>query len=98
MSEKPNPYPYHAFPNAGSNPDPAIDKVFWMVYVAGRGAPAVRHYELLEALAEAERLARKEPGLAVYLLTVVSWCVAARPDIRWEHCAKAPGQKESPAG
>ena len=88
MSEK-KPNPYHAFPNAGSNPDPAIDRVFWMVWVAGRGAPAKRHYDVADAIQEAKRLARKEPGLAVHLLKADGYAIAPEPPVEWHECRQA---------
>lgn len=53
---------------------------FWMVM--GSGAPTVKHYRLVDAEHEAERLARAHPGQHFTIL--VSMKTATRVDVAWE--------------
>ena len=43
-------------------------KPFWMVYGMGQGAPTVRHASEEAAVAEASRLARRDPDVAFVVL------------------------------
>jgi hypothetical protein len=43
-------------------------KPFWMVYGMGQGAPTVRHASEEAAVAEATRLARRNPDVAFVVL------------------------------
>lgn len=46
-------------------------KPFFMVYGMGQGAPTARHDSFSRAKAEAERLARNNPGIEFYVLATV---------------------------
>ncbi len=56
-------------------------KKFFMVFVEGKSAPAVKHYEIGPAMMEAERLA-KINGKTAYVLEAVSSC--RLNDVKWE--------------
>ncbi|WP_298967708.1 DUF2188 domain-containing protein [uncultured Methylobacterium sp.] len=43
-------------------------KPFWMVYGENKGAPTFRHATKVEAIREATRLARSNPGTAYFVL------------------------------
>jgi hypothetical protein len=44
------------------------ENVFWMVWNPQGSQPTAKHYQRTDALAEAERLARKCPGETFYVL------------------------------
>jgi hypothetical protein len=48
-------------------------ETYWMVHCPTHGAPNVRHLSLVEARAEAERLARAHPGRRFYVKNDVQW-------------------------
>ena len=55
---------------------------FYLVWNPGNlQAPKVRHQSEQEARAEAERLARLNPGQKFYVLQTVAFC--AKVDVRW---------------
>ena len=59
---------------------------FWMVYLEDGRGPSVRHATRKNAVAEAERLCRKE-GLPVYLLKATHVCRVVPPPVpptEWE--------------
>lgn len=54
---------------------PGVDPrkgVFWMVYGRDQAAPTVRHATFEDARAEAERLARKHPGIEFFVMRAIS--------------------------
>lgn len=53
------------------NKGPAVGR-YWMVHGPSRGPTSVQHSTLLDALAEAERLAGKHPGEAFYVLSAIA--------------------------
>lgn len=55
-------------------------KKFWMV--VGRGAPMVRHYNLDDAVAEAERICRVEKK-PVYIVEAMRYVTVKEPPIEW---------------
>lgn len=58
-------------------------KKFWMLLVDGTETCRKRHYALVEARQEAERLARQE-GRTVALLEMVEYCEIAPSPVEWE--------------
>ena len=56
----------------------------FMVWVAGNYAPATRHTELGVAMAEAERLCRKENKPA-YVMSDVWKCEPAENPVKWSY-------------
>ena len=56
---------------------------FWVVYVIGRSSPVYKHFTLLDATKEAERLAVKE-RTTVYVLETVHYCYVASLPIVWQ--------------
>lgn len=45
---------------------------FWMIYGVGQGAPTIRHESKGQALDEAKRLARNNPGITFVILEAVT--------------------------
>ena len=60
--------------------DPSKRKKFWMV--VGRGAPMVRHYNPDDAVAEAERICRKEKE-SVYIVEAMRYVIVKESPIEW---------------
>lgn len=50
---------------------------FWMVYGADQRAPTVRHTSEAVAIAEAQRLARNNPGIEFFVLESVARAIKA---------------------
>lgn len=58
---------------------------FWLCYVEGTdGGQHYRHYTLPDAQKEAERLAMKEQGKAVYAFQCIGKCRVEETPIKWE--------------
>ncbi len=58
---------------------------FYECYVEGtNGGRYYRHYTLQDAQTEAERLARKEQGKAVYVFQCIGKCRAEPTPVRWK--------------
>ena len=56
------------------------DRVYWIVWAEGGGSPTVKHVNFASARAEAQRLARSNPGVTFAVLaSVVSY---QRNDLR----------------
>lgn len=64
---------------------PAFGPRFWMVYVDGRHGPTRKHESYESAYAEAERLARLNPGAKVSVLSEMGTCCTAEPAVRWSY-------------
>ncbi len=54
---------------------------FWMVYNPQGGAPTYQHSSFQQAKAEAERLARMNPGQSFYVLQACG--MARKVDVEW---------------
>lgn len=54
---------------------------FWVVWNENNRAPTVKHWNILEASSEAERLARKHEGQIFHVLEYVNSCW--KKDIIW---------------
>ena len=55
---------------------------FYMLYAEGKGAPTKKHFTVLEAHEEAERLARKEEK-PVYVLLAWKVCEITKAPVQW---------------
>ena len=80
---------YTASPYADLYPEPedrGPGRVFWMVWVEGRGGPVTRHYDEAEAADEACRLARKEAPRRVYRLRSEGYCQIEERPVGWHDC------------
>ena len=51
-----------------------MDKQFWLVWNPQGHSPTVKHPMIYQAKAEAERLARDNPGQKFYVLSAVGMC------------------------
>lgn len=57
------------------------DTPFWFVWTPAGSAPTHKHGTLLAAKAEAERLARLNPGLKFHVLEAVGMC--SHSSVHW---------------
>ncbi len=60
-----------------------MSELFWLIWNERGGPPTVKHATKSEARAEAERLARMNPGQTFHLLQLVGTC--RRVDVEWSN-------------
>jgi hypothetical protein len=56
---------------------------FWMVWNPKRTSPTCQHKSIEAAVAEAERLARRDPGQEFYVLEALRMCQVPELPIKW---------------
>lgn len=63
-------------------PDEMTRLKFWMVWCEDGGSPRVRHCNKQIAVAEAERLAKLNPGQVFFVLKATAGVCAKEPELR----------------
>jgi len=64
------------------------DDFFWVVWNPRAGVPTVRHDSEHSARAEAERLARCNPGHSFHVLQAIATC--RKTGVEWREISKIP--------
>lgn len=67
-------------------PVPKTEKQFWMVYRRGDRSPTREHPSRFEAVHEADRLARNNPGVQFYVLESLGCKISSIVEPTWKEC------------